>query len=357
MTTKILFFTDTHAKTKTPTRRSGNFERDVVEKFAWICMTAQRERADMIVHGGDLFDGPHPSYRLAANIMRLIAATGIPWYQVLGNHDILGHNPETYKTGVFSFFEQLPNFEILNRIDVEGWTLKGVHYRHGIEEKPGRWGVPNERTIQFAHAMIVPSQVPFIHVLPQKVPTKARIVFCGHYHDPWGNAVVREQMSNNTKKQFSEGLTNALSGSRKAAFQIDPAVLNKVTLFLNPGSMSRIAALAHNLRRTPRALLLHLLDDDNGVALESVPIQVARPPEEVFSEEEIAEDKAWEGQIQNFLAAMENTKVEGVNASTLVINAAKARGHVQAINELEDDEREVLEYALEIVGRLESRGA
>ena len=101
---RILFFTDVHLRAKTPARRIGNFEADVLNKLVYALVEAQRHGVDAIVCGSDLFDLANPSVRLASSLMRLIASSKIQWLHVLGNHDTFGHNPDAYDTGVLGFF-------------------------------------------------------------------------------------------------------------------------------------------------------------------------------------------------------------------------------------------------------------
>ena len=349
---KFLYFTDVHLKTKTPIRRTGDFEADILGKLAFLLVTAQSRKVDAIVCGGDLFDIPNPSFRLAARVLNLISSCRIPWYQVLGNHDIMGHNPESYNMGVLAFFEHLQNFKILTQEEFDDVTLKAVHYRHGVEEMDSVWKTTNSKTIIIAHAMIVPTPVPFIHVLPSNIKTDARLILTGHYHDPWANVVLKGEFTKDEKSIFSNGLSNLLTSKEECQLDIDPVSLSKVTLFINPGSISRIAALAHNLKRVPRALLI---ETDEGIKITSIPLDIARPADEVFKLKEIEVEKRWEDKIEKFLAAMENVKVEGLEVATLVINTAKARAGVDNIEDIPSGQKRVLDYALKVVGQIEDK--
>jgi predicted MPP superfamily phosphohydrolase len=351
---KFLYFTDVHLKTKTPIRRTGDFEADVLGKIAFLLIEAQRQKVDFIVCGGDLFDLPNPSYRLAAQVLRLIVQSGINWYQVLGNHDILGHNPETWEIGVLAFFEQLPNFRILNRVKGEQYTVQSVHYSHGIEEQTKPWATEKDRyTILAAHAMIVPTPVPFLHTLPGKLKTDAGLVLCGHFHDPWASIVLTAEWSNELKSEVSNALSRLLSTREMWSIKFTNEALSRARLFINPGSVSRTALLAHNINRTPRALIIDALPD--GVKITALPITVARPFDEAFKTEEAATEQRWETHVEKFLAAMENVRVEGIEAATLVTRAAKARGGVDDVADLPDEQKRVLEYTLKMIEKMESK--
>lgn len=351
---RFLFFTDSHIRTKTPIRRTGAFENDIMEKLIYILLMAQEWRVQAIIFGGDLFDLPNPSFRLAARVLNLIQSSKIPWFHVLGNHDILGRNPDSYDFGILAFFQHLSNFEIMGEHDFDQCTIKAVHYRHGVEEMTNEWLVPNSNTILCAHAMVTPKPVPFLHALAPNLDTDARIVLLGHYHDPWANVVLRDKISDPFKKLLTNGLSKLLVSKEPFTLLFDREEAEKVTLFINPGSLARVAALAHNLRRTPRALCIDITESE--ISITSIPIVVARPADKIFKTEEIAEEKGWESRIEEFLAAMENVKVEGIEAATLVVNAAKARAGVDVIDDLPGDQRKVLDYALGMIERIETRG-
>jgi hypothetical protein len=346
---RFLFLTDLHLMARTPARRTGNFENDVMGKLAWALITAHERDVDAIVCGGDLFDLPRPSYRLAVRVMKLIREAGLPWLHVLGNHDIMGHNPDTYTHGALAFLEQLPNFQILNDYELGGHVLRAVHYRHGVEELTDWSPLGEKPEVVFAHAMITPGQTPFAHVLPKDIKTRARLVLCGHYHDPWGYVTAHKEIEPQAQQVLAEGIQNLLRcTSEERLLLLQP---DDFTVFLNPGSMARISYLAHNLGRTPRAFIVEV---GEAVQVTAVPVPVARPAAEAFDEGAALAQRSWDISVQEFLAAMENVKVEGVQAADVVISAAKARAGVESIEELPQDGRVILDHALEAVAAAEA---
>jgi len=354
---KFMFFTDLHIKAVTPARRVGSYEDDILKKLAFLLITAQKRGMDFIICGGDLFDMPNPSFRVASKVMRLIATSEVPWYHVFGNHELVGHNTESYDLGVLAFFEHLPNFHIMpsNGIGHETSPIKiyPVHYSHGVEENREVWkSKPN--SIIAAHAMVTPGEVPFIHTTPEKLKDSisARLVLLGHYHDPWAKIIIREKVSDGMKKELSVGLKKILTSKEEWGLVFPWTEFGRINLFINPGSIARIALLSHNLSRIPRAIIVD--DNADGVKISSLPISIAKPPDEVFAIGEAERDSDWENRIQDFLKAMENVKVEGIEAATLVMNAAKARAGVENIDEIEEDQKRVLDRALSAVSQAEN---
>lgn len=349
---RFLYFTDSHLMARTPARRTGDFERDMMAKMYWLLITALERNVDAIVCGGDLFDMPRPSYRLAVRIMKLIRDSGLPWLHVLGNHDIMGHNPDTYIHGALAFFEQLPNFHILKDYELGGHVLRAVHYRHGVEELTDWPALGEKPEVIFSHSMITPGKAPFAHVLPKDIRTRARLVLCGHYHDPWGYVVTHAELSDEQKKALADGLQGILQCKREERLLLLQP--DAVTLFINPGSLARVSFLAHNLGRTPRALVVEL---GEAVQVTALPCPVARPSEEAFDDGAAVAQKTWDMRVREFLAAMENVKVEGLEASDVLAKAAKIRAGVNTIEELPADQRAVLDHALSAVAKAEGLNA
>lgn len=354
---KFLFFTDSHLKTKTPMRRIGSYEDDVLAKIVYLLVTAQKNEVDFIVCGGDLFDQPNPSFRLASKVMKLIASSRIPWYQTLGNHEIIGHNPDSYDMGVLAFFEHLPNFNIVDSFESDdGESMRFLHYRHGIEEMSDKWMFDKEPSVLVAHAMITPTPVPFTHATSQTIKdyTDARLILLGHYHDPWANIVLRKKIPDSAKKALSEAIGKILSTKEEEYIEIEREIWDRVTIFLNPGSLARISLLAHNIRRTPRAIIVDI--GEENTTIKAIPMKVAKKFDDVFKVVETQMEKQWEVRIEEFLAAMENVRVEGIEVSSLLINAAKVRAGVSSIDELSVDHKKTLDYALGVIGKLEADG-
>lgn len=346
---KFMYLTDAHIQAATPARRTGNFENDILAKLIWILIEAQALKCDAVVCGGDLFDHSRPSYRLAVEVLRMIRNAGLPWYHVLGNHELVGHNPDSYKRGVLAFFEQAPEFEILNDLEFGGYVLRAVHYRHGVEELID-WPVLGDAPeIVIAHAMIVPTPRPYEFVLPRQINTTARLVLTGHSHDPFGAVVSRENDDAENRKQVGAGLGMILNDPVESHIIIPEGW--DATTFVNPGSLGRVAFLAHNLGRIPRALII---DTGPPLTVTALPVAVARPASEAFDAGAAEAAGAWNNRIADFLDAMDGVRVEGIKASSIVIEAAKARAEVERIEDIPADQRVVLDHALEVVAEIES---
>lgn len=128
-------------------------EQDVFETFRAAMDLALRERPDVVVHSGDLFDAVRPTNRavtFAMEQIRRVVAADIPFFVIAGNHD----TPRMRETGsVLRYLEFLPGVRAVFRGNVETERYGDV----------ALVGVPQ-----------APSQEGYDRLLAQAAPTEAR---------------------------------------------------------------------------------------------------------------------------------------------------------------------------------------
>ena len=54
---KAIFLTDTHLRASNPRSRIDDYPQATLDKFKWILDYAVKRGVDVILHGGDFFDG------------------------------------------------------------------------------------------------------------------------------------------------------------------------------------------------------------------------------------------------------------------------------------------------------------
>lgn len=121
---RILHVSDTHLGFSQFARLTpdglNQREQDVFEAFRQAVDHAIREKPDVVVHSGDLFDSVRPTNRAVAFAMEQVArlaVEGIPFFVIAGNHE----TPRLRETGsVLRCLEFLPNVTACfrNRIEV-----------------------------------------------------------------------------------------------------------------------------------------------------------------------------------------------------------------------------------------------
>lgn len=123
---KIIFLSDTHLGFDYPIRPKKEKRRrgiDFFNNFDKVLEYAQEERADLVIHGGDLFFRtliPPPIIDMVYERIFNFAESGIPIVMVPGNH-------ESSRLPV-SLFMQHPNIQYYNKPQVFKFSFKGIDF-------------------------------------------------------------------------------------------------------------------------------------------------------------------------------------------------------------------------------------
>jgi len=144
---KVLWRTDVHLSDRTPSKRTGNWTEDVLNKLRWVGEKAREINADLVLDGGDFFDVKSPKL----NSHSLVRATAeihrdypCPTYALVGNHDVkygnISYLPEQplgvlFATGVFhplGEYEGISYEKIIEDRQGVKMRIVGIPY-HGTE--------------------------------------------------------------------------------------------------------------------------------------------------------------------------------------------------------------------------------
>ena len=266
--------TDLHVRGSAPVRRRDDWPGVCLRKLQAVRRLAERNEADFILVGGDFFDSYRPGYGLIFRVAEVVSG-GPPWYIVAGNHDIVGRQRGALENTALGLLAWMPEMHIAPDRWYEGDVqFRAWHYEHGIDKQTAfcsgeEWEGPQ---VAVAHAMLVPDPVPYEHVRLEDVETDADLFLCGHSHEGWSPIDVRG------------------------------------TLFLHPGSMTRLSLTRENLRRKPRALVIDI--DSEGIEVEEVLIPAASG-RAVFDLATWKRDKRYGARIEDLLRALESATVQG----------------------------------------------
>jgi DNA repair exonuclease SbcCD nuclease subunit len=112
---RFTFYTDLHLSGQTPAHRVDNYQQALVDKLGEVYTVAKANGSDFVVFGGDLFHSHRIfSYELLSPVMDILCDSKIDTYLVIGQHDILGYNPETYRSSTLSFIiNRCPALKVL----------------------------------------------------------------------------------------------------------------------------------------------------------------------------------------------------------------------------------------------------
>ena len=112
---KFVFYTDVQLSGQTPRHREDDYQGALISKLEEIYQTAINEHADFLICGGDLFNSHRIfSYELLSPVMNIMCDSGLDTHLIIGQHDILGYNPTTYKSSTLAFVvERCENLRIV----------------------------------------------------------------------------------------------------------------------------------------------------------------------------------------------------------------------------------------------------
>jgi len=123
-------------------------EVDTYETFKQFVDYALKERPDVILHAGDLFDSVRPTNRaisfVLSQIIRLSDA-GIPFIAISGNHE----TPRLKETGsVFSLFEHIPCVHLVYEnkyelVEIDDLRIHAIPHCDDIEEEKKKMRLNN----------------------------------------------------------------------------------------------------------------------------------------------------------------------------------------------------------------------
>lgn len=127
---KFCYITDVHFRESTPINRKDVDVLNTLEKkFQKLKEICKEEGVDFIVHGGDLGHNWDWKLSLLNRVDRIIKDLGIPFYSIIGNHDVPGKNILEYPNTGLAFLEKLQSVKILHpsKTSIGPWDFWGYH--------------------------------------------------------------------------------------------------------------------------------------------------------------------------------------------------------------------------------------
>lgn len=295
---KFLFCTDLHLRPTKPENRTDDFRETCLDKLRQIQEIASHQGCHFIICGGDFFHACKPSLGFAREVAEIIAEGSLDWHTAIGNHDLIGHNTETYKAGIMGMMEMCSRFFILNEMPSTKVEIKPFHYCHGIDQQTEFFSDSEAKTkIYVVHSMITDKSCGYDHVLIDDIETDADLILSGHYHPGF-----------------------------------DPTSCNG-TMFVNPGSLTRMTTHEHNMSRIPMVVIVEA--DEENIEIKQIELK-CEPAENVFDFEKVERNKEWEKGIAKFVRMMESAEFQGKDLRERVTKCAEEM----------EVEPEVVEYAM-----------
>jgi len=174
---RIVFLTDTHL-VPSLTTRNDDYAATILAKWRYVCRKATEWGADLIVHGGDVFDKPTVPRWLEHSVLALIDESPVRHCIVCGTHDIGSGEPTTFgrSIGVLASQRNVYAFSGPGSVRVGDLLLCGacadVDWQGGAE-------------VIAVHQMLTDVEVPWEHQNIREIQTNAKFVLSGDYHPGW----------------------------------------------------------------------------------------------------------------------------------------------------------------------------
>lgn len=326
---------DLHFRSENPRSRKDVFEDAMLSKLLEVFQLANGYGADAIIIPGDIFDTTNVGLKTISHLGYCLSTWinefNVPVLTVSGNHDLPAGNKtalERTPYGLLSKFGFIRDLEdetfyipfLTSDIGAEV-TGCGFDFRTDTEEGRGQFNIgsdfPGNYTvwINVVHSMLMatPPITGMRHTLIDDVQTDADIIISGHFHDGFG--IIRRPDGK---------------------------------LFINPGALCRLSASETEMKRTVQVALLTVRSKTDYEA-ELIPLQSARPAEEVLDREAIVEKKEHQNWLENFFESLQQEgEAKFLEVREIIENMAKLESLSPAVK---DEALQRISQAREKLGR------
>jgi len=280
---KFLVIGDLHWRGISPRARLDNIQEALTRKMREVFELAKKHQVLAILQPGDVTDSPGISISTLSDFIELMQELPCPFFTVPGNHDLWGANPASLPRTPFGLLDRadyiqdvayMPyvfktgNFEVAitgHGYNTETDTDKN-QYCNAAGVIPGLTNPNNYCNIHLAHGMLLERSPGYDirHTTLDEIGNlinPPQVLICGHDHSGFGFQQVGE------------------------------------TLCINPGAICRLTA--GEVERPVQVALLQVNED--GIGVELINLQSARPGHEVLSREHLDAEAQREERMNEFL--------------------------------------------------------
>lgn len=254
---RLLYLTDTHIKSVTPENRKDNFLETIYNKLLEVTRLCRDLKIDYVIHGGDVFDNPHPDRNSWDLLQWFLKELNCPLYCVAGNHDLINQQLDSLQKAALGSLARSKNIKLLQpreKIYLDNGNcivqLSGQHYYGGMDwYKHSEDYIVKKKgcdlAIHVVHGMLVPkafSDKVACTLISEVAATEADFTLGAHAH---------------------LGYQQTVNGK----------------FFLNPGALARLTNLPRELNRRPQVLYL---DFTTSAGYSFIPLKSALPGSDVM---------------------------------------------------------------------------
>lgn len=304
----LLYITDLHLRIQPPINRVDNFQETMLNKLNDIVEAKNKLKVSAVLCGGDIFDSFTPSGRTVNIFLDFLDALDCPFITIAGNHDIYGHNIDTLPhmyLGIIGRERKNKDFHLIGRqglvnLDTDGIRvgIHGMSYNIGIDSCSKF--MAKEKDLEavdlsflMIHSMLIDKSFFGDFTLIKNFKTNVDGVLLSHYH-----------------KGFSKRI--------------------KDTMFVNPGSMTRISITKYNFNKIPYMLWIDTKDIDD-IKYKLVKYKSAKPFEEVFDLTAITDSDSDSVDINELIQVIETEKFESEDITKIMYQLGEEYGFDKAV--------------------------
>ena len=136
----ILFVGDTHFSNKIPISRKDDYPNTLISKLRSLGTLVKDNGVSDVIFLGDLFNtkGLDLSYftRVLKEFLNIKMMTGVNFYTVVGNHDLLYRNRELLDASPISMLRLVGAFEDVVETTIQGFTFRFCDFTTSVDDIP-----------------------------------------------------------------------------------------------------------------------------------------------------------------------------------------------------------------------------
>lgn len=186
MSTKAIFYTDFHLANKRPINRNDDFSANQIAKLREIYDTAKQRGVDFVLFGGDFFN-THRIYQfdLISAALDIMCGSGLITYAVQGQHDLIGHQRDTYQKSTLAFVERYSRgafTSIWEPLVLGDFNIHACHWFDDLEACLKKPKVSGKNSVLVAHKSITMKKHPFPTILTKNIKSDFELILSGDIH-------------------------------------------------------------------------------------------------------------------------------------------------------------------------------
>jgi len=273
---KFSFFTDIHLTDNTPKYRIDKYPETLVNKLRSVYDLSLENGCECVAFGGDFFDRKTiDDYSIIKAAINIINESGLRTYACIGEHDLYGHNKDTFPESALAFLCGFaPDFiNLWNPVHLDnGVSFYSKHEWEKMDDLGTIKVGPSRYNVLLCHELLYNKKMPFGITNTADLDLQFDLVCSGDLHCGFNPHKVKN------------------------------------TWYCNPGSLARKST--SDIKRMPRFFIIDVQKGYDPVIISKyLPFKAGN---EVFAKGlvDIIKDYDSEYDMTNFVSSFDELKVE-----------------------------------------------